>query len=149
MLNQDETQTNDGMDIAVIVVDHEKKSFDFAGAGASIFLQTNEFIKQIKGTIVPVGGRQIDELRTFEKETISIDQKMILYLTSDGFQDQLGGNDHKRLASNQQFMTLIGDFNESLENKNKRLTKHFSEWKGTEEQTDDVCLIGIILNTTT
>jgi serine phosphatase RsbU (regulator of sigma subunit) len=148
MLNQNETNTNDGMDIAVVVINHEKNEIEFAGAGASIFIQNQTEIKQHKGTIVPVGGRQTVAIRTFEKETIQITEKTKIYFSSDGYLDQLGGSAYKRLASNQQFISLLGDFTETFENKNNRLVQHFSTWKGDFAQTDDVCLIGISLDTT-
>jgi serine phosphatase RsbU (regulator of sigma subunit) len=68
-----------------------------------------------------------------------------LFMTSDGFIDQFGGRDNKKFGSKRfkLLITLIASHHFS--NHRKILIKEFLDWKGENEQTDDVSVFGLTI----
>lgn len=141
----DDGFNNDWMDISLCCIDRRNKIIHFAGAKQKVMLVRETGAELLKGSNYPLGGWQIAKDRSFNMESVAYDAGDALYLSSDGFQDQLGGPNDKKFKS----VTLrnILQDNASLtmtEQKNLLYSEHI-DWKGTNEQTDDICLIGLRL----
>jgi serine phosphatase RsbU (regulator of sigma subunit) len=68
-----------------------------------------------------------------------------MYLFSDGYADQFGGEKRKKFGT-AQLKTLLTDLQRNIMHDQKEaLVKEFDKWKGQEEQIDDVLMIGIKL----
>jgi serine phosphatase RsbU (regulator of sigma subunit) len=141
-LHQEATLNQDGMDIALCVIDKENKLVEYAGAkNPLIYVQKNEVV-QIKGDKMPIGGRQIEEKREFTKHSIPISSPTTFYLFSDGYQDQIGGvNEKKFMIKN--FRELLQQIHlNPFEEQKTILDDTFENWKGQMFQLDDVLVIG-------
>jgi serine phosphatase RsbU (regulator of sigma subunit) len=69
----------------------------------------------------------------------------LIYLFSDGFVDQFGGDNNKKYRA-KQFKELLGTISKKpLADQNRMLNEEFESWKGDTEQIDDVCVVGISL----
>ena len=66
-----------------------------------------------------------------------------MYLFTDGYADQFGGEKGKKLMKKRFKELLISYQNLSIEQQRKELETYFVDWKGDLEQLDDVCIIGI------
>ena len=142
-LKQEETSNQDGMDAALCIIDPEHKTLEFSGANNSlIYIQKGE-LHYIKGTRRPIGGYQPEEVRIFDKHTISVKEETIVYLFSDGFQDQFGGNDGRRFRS-QTLLELLHQNHQKPFNEQKEiLYDTYRQWKGEAwEQIDDILVMG-------
>lgn len=141
----DETYHNDWIDIALCCFGKEKKILHFAGAKRKILVVSNEKSTLYTGSNYPIGGWQLEKIRNFESQTISIKPNDMIYLGSDGFQDQIGGEKNKKFSS-KRLHSLLNEIHtlSGIEQKN-RLNSTFSAWKTSEQQLDDVCLMGIRL----
>ena len=62
---------------------------------------------------------------------------------TDGYQDQFGGQNNKKFKPKKLKQLLLENKYLSLNNQKKLLEKSFSNWKGNNEQIDDVTLMGI------
>lgn len=137
---------NDGMDCCVISLDRENKTLSYAGANLPLWIvRTNELgeknLIELKPDKMPV-GRYIVELSSFKEQTIALQEGDMVYSFSDGYADQFGGPRGKKyMYRAMREMLLQNAHLPSLEQK-QIYSKRFMEWKGSEEQTDDVCLIG-------
>ncbi|WP_081413783.1 two-component regulator propeller domain-containing protein [Eisenibacter elegans] len=144
-LHQEEgTAANDGMDMALLVIDEVEQKVEFAGAKNPVIHIRNGELKEIKGVKYPIGGIQIKN-KVFERHIIPYQPGDVFYIYSDGFQDQFGG-EHDRKFGVRKFRELLLSISHlSMDEQNEVLQKTFDEWRGPQRQTDDVLVIGIRL----
>ncbi|MCS6954857.1 MAG: tetratricopeptide repeat protein, partial [Candidatus Calescibacterium sp.] len=98
-LNQHETLNNDGMEIAICVIDKEANVVEYAGSKMPlVYIQNNE-LTRLKGDNILIGG--LDKILnfSFQKHIISIASETVFYMFSDGFQDQFGGEKRKKFKT--------------------------------------------------
>lgn len=147
-LHQEKNNIQDGMEIALIILDLEDKKLYFAGGNRPIFIfRDREFI-MLEGAKVSIGGVskfEIERKRMAELEdkVIDIQANDLIYLFSDGYKDQLGGEQLQKF-SGKAFRKLLYDIrNLPLTEQKQILLRTFAEWKGEHRQTDDVLVMGI------
>jgi len=149
---------SDGMDIALCVIDLDKMKLKYAGANNSFWLvrksENNELenrnlklnnfeLIEFKADKQPIGVYII--MQNFSQTLIDIQPGDSIYLSSDGFADQFGGEKGKKFMS-KQLKRLILTFQENtMTEQEKQIQKTFFDWKGNLEQVDDVCIVGIKL----
>ena len=68
-----------------------------------------------------------------------------IYLFTDGYADQFGGEKGKKLKTKVLKKILISIAHKPMPEQKKYLVKAFNDWKGEEEQIDDVCIIGLVI----
>lgn len=148
-LQQGETENRDGMDISVVTLTDSK--LEYAGAMNPLYYVQNQEFHEIKADKRSIGGRQGEEERIFTKHTISLSQptknqqKTTIYLCSDGFQDQFGGEHGKKFMV-KRFRELLSQVAHlSMDEQKERLDNTFNSWKGDEAQVDDVLIFGMRL----
>ena len=145
LLKQDLGENRDGMDLSVCVIDKTRKTIDFAGANHPLLYVRNGELNIIKGDRHSIGGIQKEDVRIFTTHTIPIDQPTCFYIFSDGFTDQFGGENGRSLLLKNFKEILLKIHQEPMEKQRKLLTEYFMNWKGNEEQIDDVMVIGFKL----
>ncbi|TAE70323.1 MAG: hypothetical protein EAZ85_11895 [Bacteroidetes bacterium] len=143
ILRQEETKNRDGMDIALVVIDNNKKIVEFAGAKNPLIYIQNEQLFYIKGDNKHIGGEQKEE-KIFTKHQISIQNTTTFYIFSDGFQDQFGGQENRKFMINRLKQTLLSIHQKPFKEQQNQLDVIIEDWKreGRENQTDDILLIG-------
>lgn len=144
-LNQkdSESRIKDGMDISLIAIEKQSGNCLFTGANNPLYLFSENELIEFKGNKFPVGGYIHDEINQFSLNQIQLKKGDSLYLFSDGFPDQFGGEKGKKFK--------YKSFKESLALANKLpisqqkafLNETYLAWKGEHEQTDDILIIGI------
>jgi serine phosphatase RsbU (regulator of sigma subunit) len=146
-LKQAETESRDGMDIALLTIDHANKKAQYAGAkNPLMYIQNNE-LQVLKADKMPIGGEQREQERIFTKHEISLDLPTTFYLFSDGFQDQFGGEQNKKFGSKHMKELFLQIQLLPLPTQQARLNEAFETWRGqgSEKQIDDVLVVGIKL----
>ena len=136
----------DGMDMAIAIIDQEKKELQFAGAGRPLYLiRKNEGyeLSVIKGDKQPIGVYW--EEIPFTNHLIKFREQDTLYLFSDGFVDQYGGKKRKKFKNPNFKKLLLSVQTESMQHQKKLILEAFDTWRGSHEQIDDVCVFGIRL----
>ena len=138
----------DGMEIGICVIDMDTLKMEFAGAGIPLRLMKHgsEELTIIKSPRQMVGGIDGDEQEVhaqLTKETMQLEVKDRIFLSSDGFQDQFGGKYDKKFMS-RNFNRLIEETSSKPIAEQKRIIeKTFSEWYKNTSQTDDICVLGL------
>jgi len=152
-LNQESTNNRDGMDIALCTFDIKNKKFWFAGANSPLVLFQNNKINIVKGEKYGIAGfsnfifERISEDSKFEEmyktHEFDITEDTCLYLFSDGYRDQVGDKEKKKLKTKNFINLLEENYQKPIDAQKKYLSDFFENWKGNEEQIDDVLIIGI------
>ncbi len=134
-----EEEVCDGMDIALCSISGNK--LQYAGANNPLWLIRNKELKETKGDRQPIGDSGI--IRPFTTHSIDLQKGDCIYIFSDGFVDQFGGERGKKYMTGKfkKFLLTISDL--SLEEQEKAIEKEFNDWKGSYEQIDDVCVMGV------
>jgi len=143
-LKQYATKNQDGMDMAICLVDRKAKEITYSGARNPLVYIKNNEIHKIKATRKSIGGYGAIEKIIFENHTITFENEEIyFYLFSDGFQDQFS-HDGKRKFSSKRLMQKLLEYHK-LPMKEQRLLllQDFDQWKGAEMQIDDILILGV------
>ncbi len=132
---------NDGMDICFCRINKKTKMLQFSGANNSLFVYSNNELSILKASRQPI-GRYIKN-DPFSSETLKLKKDDIVYLFTDGFYDQFGGIDSKKMKVKTLKSLLLKYHNEGMSEQKETFKTYFNNWKGDNEQLDDVTLIGI------
>ncbi len=152
-LQQEATGNKDGMDVALCIYRKEKGIIEFSGAkNPLVYVQNNELF-QIKGDVHPIGGlrksrKKGDLKKTFKKHIVQIDQPTMIYLFSDGYQDQFGGEEGTKFMSKRFKNLLLEIHHKPVSEQKSILEETLESWKGDTKQTDDILVMGIRLDNT-
>jgi serine phosphatase RsbU (regulator of sigma subunit) len=145
-LNQEETLNQDGMDIAICVIDPERKVMEFAGAGRPILIIQDGKMEVLESCKLPVGGFQRDRERVFNKLSFDLQKPTAFYVFSDGFQDQFGGSKGRKFAKSRLEELLFELHPKPMKEQKKLLNKTLVEWMNENRQMDDILIIGVKLH---
>lgn len=139
----------DGMDVSLGVLNKSNNNLAWAGANNPLWIIRNnedhnieeKTCLEFKADKQPVG--LYDKNQPFKTHHISLQKNDVLYLFSDGYADQFGGKNGKKFkySSLQQKLIELSDM--PMHEQKNILENTFQEWKGSLEQLDDVCVIGI------
>ncbi|WP_375560434.1 tetratricopeptide repeat protein [Bernardetia sp. OM2101] len=144
-LHQETSNTNDGMDATILVIDNETKKLEFSGAKLPLVFVRNGKAERIKGSSSAIGGKTHRKEKQFQTHHLDFQEKDRFFLFSDGYQDQFGGENNRKFMSR----NLISHIEESSKlccaEQYDFLKNNFLNWKGENKQTDDVILVTIEL----
>ena len=144
-LRQDyeDSLVRDGMDIALCVYDKDTRVLQFAGAYNPLWIVRNNELIQLQGDKFPVGIFISQEMKKFTGHEIELQAGDVLYVFSDGYYDQFGGDKQKKMTRKKFRELILSIHHEPVEKQHSILEDTFSKWKGDLEQVDDVLVIGV------
>ena len=137
-------EAQDGIDIALCVIDLDKLTLEYSGAHNPMIIVKNGELVKIKGDRMPV-GYQIKENKSFTNHEVKFSMGDMLYLYSDGYIDQFGGEQGNRFKAGK-FEGILGDiYTKPVDYQKDYLEKTINNWKGELDQIDDILVMGIRL----
>jgi serine phosphatase RsbU (regulator of sigma subunit) len=153
-------EQKDGMDMAIAIIHKEKKELHFAGANHPLFLvrhssqhsgsepepgvasDGNDFhLFELKGDRQPIGVYWQE--RKFTTHRMRLMDRDTLYVFTDGFIDQFGGERRKKFKIHRFKELLLSIQGEPMRKQKQLLEEAFNSWRGDLEQIDDLCVIGV------
>jgi len=157
-------EQRDGMDMAIVVIDHENQGVEYAGAYNSMYLVRNSKfdepeIQNMK-VLKPENGHEYklfeipadkmpvahyERMDRFTTHEISYQSGDQLYLFSDGYADQFGGERGKKFMYKPFKRLILSNAAEPMDNQKKIMETTLDEWMKNYEQVDDICIMGIRL----
>lgn len=143
-LSSDKLESKDGMDIALLGIHLDKGYLQYAGANRPLYIVRDGEIIEYKPTKVALGGIS-DEPKQFEAHQIMFKKGDMVYLFSDGYQDQFGGPENKKYKLKYFKELLVRIAPLDGDSQHKIIQREFEEWKGDFEQTDDILVCGFRL----
>ncbi len=133
----------DGMDMSFIAIDYKKMTVQYAGAYNPLYIVRDGELMHIKGDNMAVGTYFQDPGREYTNHELDLKEGDCLYIFTDGYADQFGGPNYRKFMNRRLKEALIEISPETMSMQEKILWKRHKEWKGDEEQIDDICVIGI------
>jgi serine phosphatase RsbU (regulator of sigma subunit) len=137
-------EVNDGMDISLCVLNLETFQLKWAGANNPLWILRNGQIIEYKGDKQPIGKHY--DSKPFSLIEVQLEKNDIIYIFTDGFQDQFGGAKEKKFRAAKMKELLLSLIEKSMEEQRIIIDETFEKWKGELEQVDDVCVIGVRIN---
>ena len=131
----------DGMDISLCALNTKTLELKWAGANNPLWFIRNGELSEIKPDKQPIG--QYFNSSAFTTHTVKLQVNDVLYVTTDGYQDQFGGEKGKKFKASNLKQMLLRHYSKSLNEQKKIILDSFVKWKGKNEQVDDVCILGV------
>lgn len=131
----------DGMDISLCCLNTKTNELLWAGANNPLWYIRANNIYEIKGDKQPIGKN--DNPKQFTTHKIKLEPGDTIYIFTDGYADQFGGEKGKKFMYKRLKNLLTEIHKKPLEIQKEVLQQNFTSWKGGTEQTDDVLLIGL------
>lgn len=153
----------DGMDIALCCLDADNGSVWYSGANNPLWIVTQSnsstakelgepniqsedeqlSLYEVKATKQPVG--KYAARKEFETNSVKLNKGDIMYLFSDGYADQFGGDRGKKYKYRPFKRFLLSIYELTIPEQHQKLDEEFAQWQGDFEQVDDVVVIGVKL----
>jgi len=135
-------EAQDGLDIALCIIDNDNKTLQFAGANNPIYIIKNSELIEVKGDRMPV-GIHINYDKPFTNHEIKLKNNDQVYLFSDGYADQFGGPRGKKFRYKQFKELLVNISHEPMSIQKEILNNTHDKWRDSVEQIDDILVFGI------
>jgi serine phosphatase RsbU (regulator of sigma subunit) len=139
-LQQENDDIKDGMDAVICTWYPKLNKLLFAGAMNPLYYIASGDLHEIKADKHAVGG---EKNKTFTQHTIYVHEPTTLYLTSDGYADQFGGPEGKKLGRKRMKELFVQIKDMPMYSQYNILRSTFETWKGHEEQVDDILIFGV------
>ena len=138
-------EQKDGMDISLCVFDKNDSKLEFSGANNPLWIVAHEnpsTLKEIKGDKQPI-GIYTGNPTPFTHHEVQLSKGDCIYIFTDGFADQMGGETGKKFKSKTMKEFLLTIQHIPMREQETVISKLFADLKGTCDQTDDILVIGI------
>lgn len=140
----EEGEQKDGIDMALCVIDLDKKWIEFSGANNHMIYFKDSMLEVVRADRMPIGVSALEE-ESFMKTVIPFDEIDSFYIFSDGYADQFGGENFKKLKF-KGFKEILAEANKlKIQNQRAKLEARLDQWKGENPQIDDILVIGVEL----
>lgn len=137
-------EARDGMEMALCVIDFNRKKLQFSGAFRPLYISRGNEIIELQGDKMPI-GIYVNEDISFTNKESSFENGEMIYMFTDGYVDQLGGTEKKTFRSCNFKKVLTEICTLPLDKQSQLLETRFNEWRGDMDQIDDILVVGIKL----
>ncbi len=152
-----EGSQDDGMDITMCCIDKLKKEIQIASANHTSYIISSDNaqispdaanksgqIRTIQGDIFSIGGMfSLKPDQSFKNHLINIEKETIIYMFSDGYQDQIGGKEGEKFMADKFKKMLLENHHLEMQEQLNMINQTYDNWKGNRKQIDDILVIGI------
>jgi serine phosphatase RsbU (regulator of sigma subunit) len=139
--SESDEDIKDGMDISICVLNTDTLELQYAGANNPIYIIKQSLINEIKPDKQPIG--KYDHRKPFSNHIIMMERGDLIYLFTDGFADQFGGEKGKKYKYSNFRELLIKTSDLDIHQQKQTIANTFNDWKKGYEQIDDVCIMGV------
>ncbi len=143
-LNKSEAgnEVRDGMDAALCTLNKKTNVLQYAGANNPLYLIRNNEVIQIKADKFAIAGF-VPDTKNYTNHELQLEKGDVIYLFSDGYADQFGGEKGKKFMY-KKFRNLLLDVKDKTPIEQKSiLNSTLENWRGIHEQVDDILVIGV------
>ncbi len=138
---ENSNQSNNGIDIGLFVLNNKTLQLEFSGANRFIWILRENEIIELKGDKLPIGGHVSEKI--YNDYNFNLKKGDNIYLFTDGYTDQFGGDENRKFMKNRFKDLLIEVGKLPAESQKNIIGEIHTKWKGNTDQTDDILVIGI------
>jgi CheY-like chemotaxis protein len=135
-------EPKDGMDITIVIIDPDHKKIQYAGANSPLYLVRDGKLIDYQPDKMPVSYHQKREV-PFTRHEFDIKSDDRIYMFSDGYIDQFGGDKGMKFLSERFRNLILQIHNRPMAEQQNILEKTLNDWRGNRQQLDDVLVIGM------
>jgi CheY-like chemotaxis protein/serine phosphatase RsbU (regulator of sigma subunit) len=132
----------DGIEMALCIIDMANNSLQYSGAYHPLYIIRNNELKEVSADKMPVSIYKNDSA-PFTNHEIELKYGDMLYIFSDGYVDQFGGKQGLKFMSSRFKELLLAIHKRPVKEQKELMEAAHEEWKGKNEQLDDILVIGI------
>lgn len=132
----------DGMDLAMVAINWEHMTVEFAGANNPLFLVRNGDLQEYKSDKFAICSFE-PGAKNYEVQKLDVQSGDTLFLATDGFVDQFGGPRGKKFMRRRFRDLLVETASLPVSEHEAHLRAKFEDWRGDEEQVDDVLVVSM------
>jgi serine phosphatase RsbU (regulator of sigma subunit) len=137
-----EGESQDGMDIALYILDLEQMKLEYSGANISLYLFRDGELTEFKADKMPIGIHVKSDL-PFTRHNVDIRKNDMLYTLTDGYPDQFGGPFQKKFMV-KNFKNVLSEIHaKPVEEQKNTLINVLKDWKADFAQVDDILVVGV------
>ena len=131
--------------MALCLVDFKNNMIQFSGAFRPMYLISEGELSVINGDRMPIGIYG-EEMVSFSNKEVPFKENDIIYLSTDGYVDQIGGLERKTFKS-VRFKKLLKEISHKPLKEQKSILREEHEiWRAGQEQIDDILILGVELS---
>lgn len=138
-----EAEVKDGMDLALCAFDPGNMMLEYAGAFNPLYLVRDQQLIEFPPDKISIGSGLDEGQKNYTNREIPVQKGDIVYIFTDGYADQFGGEKGKKFKYRALQQLLLSNSHESMDRQRMLLERHLHEWKGKLEQVDDILIMGI------
>ncbi|PLX24260.1 MAG: hypothetical protein C0599_02555 [Salinivirgaceae bacterium] len=157
----EKNEAKDGMDLVLCVIDTEMKDLHYAGANNPIYIvrsgnemletsepemirkmeENNAVLFEIKPNRQPIAIYHKE--KPFTTHKVKLLENDVIYMFSDGYADQFGGDDQRKFMSKNMKSLMLEVYSQDFSSQKQIFDQKIEDWKNGTEQVDDILLGGI------
>lgn len=137
-------ENNNGLDFNFCSIALKTNLLQYAGANLPLFIYRNGSLIEFAAVRNPI-GHYLNEI-SFKQHEFYLQNNDNIYLFSDGYKDQITNNSEIKLKKFGilRFRKILQEIQiHDFQKQKEILENSFSKWKGSEEQIDDITVLGI------
>jgi serine phosphatase RsbU (regulator of sigma subunit) len=138
---RDNESSKDGMDLSLGIINKQTKEFKFSGAYNPAIIVSQSTLTEIKADRQPIGLYYNE--KEFTTKNYQLSDGDMIYLFSDGYIDQFGGEKYKKYTRAKFKDLLLQMADKPTKKQHEILEQEFQNWKKLEDQIDDIIVMGI------
>jgi serine phosphatase RsbU (regulator of sigma subunit) len=136
-------ESQDGMDLALYIIDPESMKMEFSGANNSLWIFRNGDLIEKKADKMPIGIYYSIDDQVFTRHNMDLRKGDVLYAFSDGYYDQFGGPMQKKFMIKNFRKMLKQIHNKTMPEQKRIMLETLEQWMADTSQVDDILVMGV------
>lgn len=142
-INEQNNYEAESIECAMCKFDFEKHQMEYAGAKLPVYVVRNQQLIELKGDRMGIGAGSANLYERFTENTFQLHHGDYIYLCTDGFANQFGGEKGKKFKTKRLKDMLLSLHTTSHVIQDEQINLIFNNWKGNNERIDDLLIVGI------
>ena len=130
------------MDISLVVWDMKTNRVQYSGAHNSLYHVRGKQINAIEADRMPISIHRLSD-RPFKNNELHLESGDLLYMFTDGYYDQAGGNNGRKFLSKNFKELILSNHLKPMTEQRNILDATIEDWKGITPQRDDMLVVGL------
>ncbi|MFC2151293.1 tetratricopeptide repeat protein [Bacteroidota bacterium] len=135
--------SKDGMDMALCIIDKKTLEMQYAGAYNPVFVLREKEIHELKADKMPIGIHAVKLEKEFTNQKFKLKKQDVLYLFSDGYIDQFGGEKGVKYKQKAFKDLLLKISTQPMITQKSEIETTMQKWQGEHSQLDDMMILGV------